>query len=136
MIKSLIYTAKIWLTVFVVVPIPLLILQNHSGWKITQYLNEYYWSFLGELMGFSPLVVLFFLFTLWANRKFWTIRKRKLRVLLITEILYLIAVTTLMYLTSHTWIFSLYQLAVIAIYGLVIGFGIMFYNLNPVKTVA
>jgi len=133
--QSLVYTIKIWLTAVLIVPIPLLILQNNSGWTIFHYLTEYYWVVIGELLIYSPLIIIFFFTTLWVNRKIWMMKKKKLIILFQTELIFLLAIILFSYFIAHLPSFNLYRLEYIMINMIIIGLGILFYKLKPVDRI-
>ena len=134
--QSLIYTIKIWLTVVLIVPILLLILQNNIGWTIFHYLTEYYWVVIGELLVYSPLIVIFFFTTFWINRKIWIIKNKKLIILFQTELVFLLATILFGYFIVHLRSFNIYRLEYITINIIIIGLGILFYKLNPVNKIS
>jgi hypothetical protein len=131
--QTLIFTLKVWLTVIIIVPIPLLILQNNVGWTTSHYIKEYYWVCIGELLFYSPLIIVFFFFTFWVNRKLWTMKHKKPVILFQAEFLQLLAVQLFLYFVAHIRIFDLYHLESIFINIIVIGLGILFYNLTSVN---
>jgi hypothetical protein len=134
--QALIFTLKVWLTVLIVVPIPLLRLQNNIGWTATHYLTEYFWVVIGELMLYSPLIIFFFFLTFWANRKLWTLKNKKLVILGLAELLYLLATELFLIFFTNIRTFDPYHLEYLAINVIVIGFGTLFYKLNSVTELA
>jgi hypothetical protein len=134
--QSLVYTLKVWLTALFVGPIPMLFFQNNVGWDAPHYLKEYSLEFAGEIMVFSPLIILCFLMTFWANRKTWTARKKRFVIFLQTELLFLIIYNLFMYFIAKARAFDLYSIEFIIIYGTIIGLGSLFYRINPIKSAA
>jgi hypothetical protein len=130
--QALIYSLKVWFTMVVLSPvIPVLFLEHHSRWSPTQYLTEYYWSGVGEVLVFLPVLILLIILTVWVNKKpIRMIRKKVIIQLSSTVLLWLMAyvVVRVMAPASFSWRVAITY----SIWGGVLAVGIWVYKLKEV----
>ena len=116
-----------------ITPIPLLFFERNSKWSVIRYITEYYWVIIGELLVFSVSIILFGIYTNLINRKVWLTGRKKVTILIISElILFVEGGVFLCYLLKNIQ-FTWYYFLSLTVYGLALGIGIMVYDLKPNK---
>ncbi|MDP9076052.1 MAG: hypothetical protein M3O71_01385 [Bacteroidota bacterium] len=131
--QALTYSLKVWLTVLLITPIPLMFFNEDKGRTYRWYATQYLWGFVGELMVFSISIALFVWYTAWANKKPWTIKNKKAAIFALSEITFLLNCGPLLAYMVHTNSYDKQFFWSCSAYALVIGCGIFLYQLQQPK---
>ncbi len=125
------YSLKVWLTTLVVAPVIVVFLQRHPLRPLINYVQEYLWTVLGDLLFFLLPMLIFNVVTCIVIEKSLSAIMKKL--LLIGQA---IAVFLLCWWLCYGNIFDVnifsdsQQMAIIAAYLVVIAFASLFYRLE------
>jgi len=135
--QALIYSLKVWLTTIVLAPVIVVFLQRNPARPFLNYVEEYLWTVLDDLIFFIPPMLIFILATVVIYRTPISMLTKKLVILGLTLVFFLLSWWLFIYLTIQTNIFlDLQQMVIITVYLAAIGLGILFYKLKPANTEA
>jgi len=134
--QALAYTLKVWLTTVILAPVGVVFLQRNPPRPFINYLREYLWTILGDLVLFVPSIIVYLLVTVIVNKRNIRIALQKLVILGQAVVLFVSAWWLVFDFTMQTNVFQDPQeMAIVTVYLAVIGFSTCFYNLESVKTV-
>jgi len=134
--NAFIYSLKAWLTTLLIAPLILFAIQKHNGGcKYCDY-REYYWTFIGELMGYFLLLLSLFVAVILIAKNH-TLGSAKPLIIITGIALTVLNVLLIEFLTYlyKGLIIELYSLEVLLTYPLIMGLGLWFYVLKPVTKI-
>ena len=135
--QALFYSLKVWLITIVLAPVIVVFLQRNPARPFINYVKEYLWTVLGDLIFFIPPMLIFILVTIVIYRTPIPTLTKKLVILGLTLIFFLLSWWLLMYLSIQVNIFSdPQQMVIISVYLAAISLATLFYKLKSANTAA
>ena len=130
--QALIYSLKAWLTTLLIAPLILFLIQRYNGGCKYCDSREYYWTFIGEIMGYFLLLPLISLAVILIKKKTATIISHKFLIVIIGVILTIFNVLILLLLTYlyKGLKIELYTFELLVTYSLIMGLCLWFYDLK------